>query len=177
MSKEKDEMWSDWTDHEVPDEKTKSQIKREMQDLQDLGVELVKLSSSQLDKIAMSDSLRSAINHCQRITSNGARVRQQQLIGKLMREENVEPIQQGLNEIRFSAQKQAQAFHQLERWRDRLIKEGDGALNEYLQEHPSADRQQLRTLIRQAQKEASENKAPAAARELFRILRDLVAEQ
>ncbi len=174
MSKEKDELWSDWADQTPPEEKTKSQIKREMEDLQDLGTELVKLSPSQLDKIPMSDKLREAIDLCQRITSHGAMVRQRQLIGKLMREEDVEPIQRSLNELRFSAQKQAQQFHQHERWRDRLIKEGDPALNDYMQQFPQADRQQLRTLIRQAQKEEKENKPPAASRELFRQLRDHV---
>jgi len=176
MTREHDEQWPGWSEGDLGEEKTKSQIKREMQELQDLGTELVKLSPSQLGKIPMSDKLRDAIDLCQRITSHGAMVRQRQLIGKLMREEDVEPIQRSLNELRFCAQKQAQDFHQLERWRDRLINEGDVALNDYLQQHPSVDRQPLRTLIRQAQKELKDHKPPTAARELFRTLRDLIKE-
>lgn len=176
MSREHDEHWPDWSETTPPEEKTKSQIKREMLGLQDLGEELVKLSQSQLEKIPMSDKLRDAIALAQRITSNGAMVRQLQFIGKLMRDEDVEPVQRALNELRFSAQKQAQHFHQLERWRDRLIAEGDVALTELMQLHADADRQQLRQLIRQAQKEQKESKAPAAARELFRVLRDIMAE-
>lgn len=175
MSREQDEHWPGWSEETPSEEKTKSQIKREMLALQDLGAELVKLSPSQLEKIPMTEKLRDAIALAQRITSNGAMVRQLQFIGKLMREEDVEPIQRSLNELRFSAQKQAQHFHQLERWRDRLINEGDNALNDLLAQHTEADRQQLRQLIRQAQKEQKENKAPAAARELFRVLRELFA--
>lgn len=176
MSREHDEHWPDWSTPELGDEKTKSQIKREMQALQDLGTELVKLSASQLEKIPMSDKLRDAITLAQRITSNGAMVRQLQFIGKLMREEDEEPIQRALNELRFSAQKQAQHFHQIERWRDRLIAEGDTALNELLQHHSDVDRQHLRQLIRHAQKEQKENKTPVAARELFRELRNILGE-
>jgi ribosome-associated protein len=63
--------------------------------------------------------------------------------------------------------------HKLEEWRDRLIRDGDNALGEALETFPNADRQQLRQMIRQAQKETEQNKPPKTARTLFRYLRDL----
>ena len=164
-------------DYNLPDEladdiPSKSQRKREMHALQDMGAELVELPSVQLDKLPLSDRLRDAIDQCKEIRSHEAHRRQLQFIGKLLRDVDIEPLQQALEQLRQSAKIANQKFHQLERWRDRLIAEGDDALNAFLSEYPHADRQQLRQLIRTAQKEAAQNKPPAAARELFRTLRD-----
>lgn len=167
------EEWQENTDLVEIEEKSKSQVKREMLALQALGAELVAMPAVQLAKVPMSEKLRDNIELCQRITAHGGRDRQLQFIGRIMRDEEMEPLHQALEDIRFSAKKQAQKFHVLERWRERLIADGDSALSDYLVEHPDADRQQLRTLIRQAQKEAKENKAPSAARELFKVLRGL----
>lgn len=168
-----EDAWPEGYDPDAPEEKSKSQVKREMLALQALGTELVELPATQLDKLPLSIKLRDAIDLCQRISSHGARTRQLQFIGRIMRDEEAEPLQRALDEIRYSARKQAQQFHQIERWRDRLIAEGDNALNDLLAEFPHAERQPLRTLIRQAQKELKEQKPPTASREIFRVLRDL----
>lgn len=166
-------------DYNLPDEigdelPSKSQRKREMHALQDIGEELVELAAAQLDKLPLPDKLRDAIDQCQQIRAHEARRRQLQFIGRLLRDVDAEPLQVALEQLRQHAKLATQQHHQLERWRDRLIAEGDSALNELLQLHPTADRQQLRQLIRTAQKEAEQNKPPAAARELFRSLRDLL---
>lgn len=153
---------------------SKSQRKREMHALQDMGAELVELTASQLDELPLPESLRDAVAQCQKIRANEARRRQLQFIGRLLRDVDAEPIQHALELLRQNAKLAAQQHHQLERWRDRLIAEGDEALNELLQQFPDADRQQLRQLIRTAQKEAEQGKPPAAARELFRNLRGLI---
>ena len=165
-------------DYNLPDEladdiPSKSQRKRDMHALQDIGAELVELPLAQLDKLPLPDRLRDAINQCKEIRSHEAHRRQLQFIGKLLRDVEVEPLQQALAQLQQHAKIANQKFHQLERWRDRLIAEGDDALNAFLTEHPHADRQQLRQLIRTAQKEATQNKPPAAARELFRSLREM----
>jgi ribosome-associated protein len=45
-----------------------------------------------------------------------------------------------------------------------------------LHEAPGADRQHLRTLARRAEQELRDNRPPAAARALFKALRELLAE-
>jgi len=165
-------------DYNLPEEvglepPSKSQRKRDMHALQDMGAELVDLAANQLDKLPLTESLRDAVDQCQKIHSHEARRRQIQFIGKILRDVDPEPLLHALEQLRQHAKLAAQKHHVLERWRDRLINEGDDALTTLLTEYPKADRQQLRHLIRTAQKETEQDKPPAAARELFRALRSL----
>jgi ribosome-associated protein len=155
---------------------SKSQMKREMLALQALGEELVKLPNDQFNKMELPDDLRNAILEARRIHQRGAHKRQLQYIGRLMRDIDAEPIQEQLDTLRGHSQRAAQELHHLERWRDRLLHEGDAALEELLQQYPDADRQNLRQLQRNAHKEALANKPPRAARAMFRYLRELFAE-
>ncbi len=81
------------------------------------------------------------------------RRRQLQLIGKMLRQRDVEPIRQALDKLKNRHNQQVVLFHKLENLRDRLIDQGDDAIAEVLNLWPDADRQQLRTLIRNAKKE------------------------
>ncbi len=150
---------------------SKSQKKRESTALQDLGVELVKLSKDRLSKMNLPERLYLELLEAQRLTANGAIRRQMQFIGKLMRDVEVEPIVEQLSAIRGESSAAKAEFHLLERWRERLL-EDDAALTEWLAQHPAADAQQMRQLIRNARKEAAESKPPKSSRQLFRLLRD-----
>ena len=150
---------------------SKSQRKREMTALQDMGAELVKLSRARLEKFDLPDNLLSAILEAQRLTSHGAIRRQMQFIGKVMRDVDIEPIAEHLAAVRGESAAAKAEFHALERWRPRLI-ENDQALTERLSQHPDCDAQQIRQLIRNARKEESEGKPPKSSRALFRLLRD-----
>ena len=152
--------------------KSKSQVKREMLAVQKLGEELVGLSSSELARIALPDDLREAIDLARRLPQRGAHKRQLQYIGRLMRGVDCEPIQQDLDRLRNRDAAQTAQLHRIERWRDRLLDEGDSALEALFAQHPLLDRQHLRQLLRNAQKEQAAEKAPRAAREIFRYLRD-----
>lgn len=154
------------------EEVSKSQRKREAHALQELGVNLVALPPAQLADIPMSDDLRRAIEHAKSIRAHGGLKRQYQYIGKLMRREDVEPIQEAMERLRLEKTRQDARLHTLERWRDRLVEEGDAALADLLDENPTLDRQHLRQLIRNAQKEKRQDKPPKSARELFRYLRE-----
>jgi ribosome-associated protein len=157
-----------------PDEeeyKSKSQLKREANALQDLGEELIELAPADLERIPMEDRLREAILDARSMT-RGALKRQRQLIGKLMRETDPAPIVQALDTRRQKAMESVRRFHQLEALRDQLIESGDHAMGDVLERYPNADRQQLRQLTRQAQKEATQGK-PNASRALFRYLKAL----
>lgn len=150
---------------------SKSQRKREANALQDMGKELVALSRDRLKKLDLPDVLRAEVLEAKRITSHGAIRRQMQLIGKIMRDVDADAIAEQLAEIRGESNVAKAAFHALEHWRDRLLND-DQAITEWLARHPATDAQQLRQLIRNARKEAAENKPPKSSRALFRLLRD-----
>lgn len=150
---------------------SKSQRKREMTALQDLGTALVKLPRARLDKLDLPEALRGAITEAQRLTSHGALRRQMQYIGRLMREVDAAPIAEQLAAAQGESAAAKAEFHALENWRARLIGD-DQALGDWLARHPDSDVQQLRQLIRNARREAVEGKPPKFSRALFRLLRD-----
>jgi ribosome-associated protein len=152
---------------------SKSQLKRESHALQELGEQLVELPQAKLAKIPMPDALAEAVALARKIKARGGRKRQLQYNRKVMRTIDAEPIEQALANLKDAAGKEAAKFHRLEQWRDRLIEEGDAALGELLDAFPTADRQHLRQLTRNAQREAAKNKPPKSAREIFRYLRGL----
>ena len=157
-------------------QKSKSQRKRDMTALQELGEALVKLPASQLDTIPMPENLLNAVMAARAITERGAHKRQLQYIGKVMRKIDVAPIQEAFNALLNSSQHAAVQFHRLERWRDRLLSEGDAAVSEFMGTYPAADSQHLRQLIRNAEREFNAGKPPGSARALFRYLRDMMVE-
>lgn len=155
---------------EIP---SKTRRKREMLDLQALGVALSKLPEGQFAAIALPESLAAALREARRITSHEGRRRQLQYVGRLMREVDPAPIRAALEGLAGQSA-QARARQQLlERWRARLI-DDDAALTEFAAAHAGTDLQVLRTLIRNARRELNEAKPPRAQRELFRMLRDLL---
>jgi len=152
---------------------SKSRLKRDAHGLQKLGADLLDVPESEWASLGLAEDLVSALREAKRLHSRGARKRQLQYIGKLMRDIDPEPILQYFRQLRLKARQQAQRQHELEGWRDRLIEEGDPALGAFLELHAQADRQHLRQLIRQAKKEHAENKPPKSSRALFRYIRDL----
>lgn len=151
---------------------SKSQLKREMTALQDLGAELATLSKERLAKIDMPERLRDALLEAQRITKHEARRRQMQYVGKIMRDVDAAPLRAAMDEINGVSKAATVRQHQLERLRTRLM-EDEAAFSELAREYPAADMQHLRQLRRNALKEAQQGKPPRAYRELFRALRDL----
>jgi ribosome-associated protein len=159
---------------------SKSQLKRDAEALQVLGRTLVELPASRfaavMAKLDLPDALREALGACRAINARGGRKRQLQYIGKLMRGTDAEPIRRALDVLEGKDRAQTAALHRMEQWRERLIAEGDAALAELLNEFPVADRQALRQLVMKARKERDAGQAPAAARALFKALRELFDE-
>lgn len=135
---------------------SKSQLKREMTALQALGARLVELPRDKLIQLPLAERLHEAILEAQRIKSHEGRRRQMQYVGKLMRDADAAPILAQLDEWDSGSREHAAHFHSLERWRERLLRE-DEALTRYIAEHPAADAQHLRALIRAARREAEHN--------------------
>ncbi len=151
---------------------SKSQLKRDAHALQQLGTELLDVPEAAWQALQLPDQLVIALKEAKRIPSRGARKRQLQYIGKLMREVDPEPIQQYFEQLPLETRSQARKHHALEDWRDRMISEGDTAIEEFLGTRPAADRQHLRQLVRQAKKEQATDKPPKSSRALFRYIRD-----
>ena len=156
---------------------SRSQQRREALAVFDLAEVLVELTDGQLAPIPMPDDLRDMVRDSRRITAPIARKRQLQFLAKHMRREDDETlaaIQRALDHDRADARRDTAELHRVEAWRERLLAEGDGALGELLNEHPDADRQHLRQLVRNAKEERLKNKPPHAFRELFRALRAMM---
>ncbi|NYE26045.1 ribosome biogenesis factor YjgA [Pigmentiphaga litoralis] len=137
---------------------SKSQLKRDSTRLQELGVRLTKLSPARLKQLPLAELLYQAIREAQKITSHEAKRRQMQLVGKLMRDAQIDPIQAQLAKWEGDSQDEIAAFHQLELWRDKLLAD-DEHFTKFMNLYPAADAQQMRALIRAARKEQAANKA------------------
>ena len=153
---------------------SKSQRKRECDDVQELSDKLVTISIDELTHIVMDDVLRSAIEEAHRIKSHGALKRQKHYIAKLMRSIEIEPISRQLQNILHKDDIHGAVFKRLERWRDSIIENGDKGIQNFLTEYPSADRLHLRQLLRNCKKEKENNKPPAAFRQIFKYIREVV---
>lgn len=178
--KHKEQKKQEQSDHESFEDgdelKSKTQVKKEMHELQAMGERLLALPAKVFDRLPLTQRLRDALEESKRITSFNARKRHFQFIGKLMRDQDLDTIQNILNHFDTASDEHNRQFHQMERWRDRLLAEGNATLAEFVVAYPTADRQHLRQLIRNAQKEQQQNKPPAGARKLFRYIRDLAEE-
>jgi len=152
--------------------KSKSQIKREMHKLQALGKQLVELSPKQLVDIPLSEKVRDAIVSA-RTLKHGAIRRQLQYIGSLMPKEDEASIRTMLHKLQQPHKDEVKAFHELEQWRDQLLLGDQDFLNELANKFVNFDRQHVRQLIRNANREQEKNKPPKSARLLFKYLTEM----
>lgn len=157
---------------------SKSELKRQMHELQDLGAAIVTLSKERIKALDLPEKLLDALKQWQTISAHGGRRRQLQYIGKLMRSVDPEPIRRALDEQHRGSAEQTLQLHRLETLRQTLLDEGDNgqqALTDWTRQHPQADIQQLRSLIRSARKDAAaspEQRSGRAYRELFQFLKE-----
>ncbi|HEY9545501.1 MAG TPA: ribosome biogenesis factor YjgA [Solimonas sp.] len=156
---------------------SKSQLKREAQELLTIGNDLLALPDAQLDVIDMDERLRDGLRVWRKITSHEARRRQGQYIGKILRESDPDALR-----VEIAAYWRARERAQLdaERWRDRLLAD-DAAITEWVAAHPGIEVQPLRTLIRNARREravleaaAAENPEAGPAKNTSPYFRDLL---
>ncbi len=136
------------------DRPSKSQLKRESHELQDLGEALVALPQDRLVGLDISEGLLDAVQQYKKTKSHEGRRRQMQYIGKLMRKNEVDAIREAVTAMQLGHAKDSLALHEAERWRAELVA-SDDALTRWSAAHPSGDLQQLRSLIRAARKDAA----------------------
>jgi len=158
---------------------SRSEQRREALDIRSLGEKLVALAPAHLAKLPIPEDLLEHIHDTQRITSHIAHKRQLQFLAKQMRresDETLDAIRDAMEVGGDAAKRETALLHKVETWRARLLDDGDVALGELLADYPTADRQHLRQLVRNAGEERAKNKPPHAFRELFRELRELLAQ-
>jgi ribosome-associated protein len=174
-------MTDDDQDEQVStgDEPSRSQLKREAQAVFELAERLVATSAAELARLPLSEELRDLVERSRRVTQQIARKRQLQYLAKQMRRrsEELPALREALERDQALARRESAALHRLEAWRERLIADGDPALELLLAQCPGLDRQQLRQLIRRARLERERSIPPSAGRELFRLVRQAFDEQ
>lgn len=167
------------TDADDTERPSKTAQKREAHDQQALGEALAALPASRLAALEMPEALRDALHEYQRTRTHEGRRRQRQLIGKLMRQADTAPLQEAVAAARLGQAHDALALHRAEHWRVELVAD-DQALTRWLAEFPETDAQHLRTLIRNARKDAAlppEQRHGRAWRELFQYLKPWLAHR
>lgn len=154
---------------------SRSQQRRDALAILKLAESLAALSDAQLARVPLDDTILDEVRRARATTQQIARKRQIQYVAKHMRrleDDEIAAIRLVLDSDRQQSNRETASLHQLEAWRDRLLADGDVALDAWITLHPASDRQQMRMLMRQAKTEADRQKPPRAARELFRLLRD-----
>ena len=152
---------------------SRNELKKHMQDLQELGEAVSALPPDRLDKLKIDERLRDAIDELRRTKSFEGKRRQVQYIGKLMKHEDPEPLREAVASYRVGSATDTLALHQAEYWRDQLLATDD-ALANWVKEYPATDVQQLRSLVRAARKEKLEpgERHGRAYRDLFRRVKE-----
>ncbi len=148
---------------------SKSQLKRDSLALQDLGKRLAALPADHLARIPLDPQLREAIDLAHRIRNKRSALKRHfQYIGKLLRARDPEPIRAALDEIDRDSQQSIHRHPRAEAWRDRIVDEGNTAIDALLDERPAADRQKLRQLLRNLEQARSDGKKNEQARQIYR---------
>ena len=155
---------------------SKSQRKREAHELLDLAKKLISMTESRLKKMPMDEDLREEIEFARNIRAHGARKRQLMTVGKMLRKRDNEELLKAVNDINQKNRQLNARFHHVEAWRDSLVEGDDQQLSDLLEKCPGINVQTLRQLIRNAKKEVKLGKPPAAARKLFKLLRETDVE-
>ena len=152
----------------------KTQIKKEMATLFTLSEELSALSAVQIKSLELPEIIDKAVIEATKMSHTGARKRLLKYIAGHLHKIDVDPILERLARIKNTSVHAVREHHIAEHWRDKLIAEGNEALTEFLYEYDHADRQQLRQLMRNAQKEAELAKPPKSSRLLYQYLKSLL---
>lgn len=167
-------------DNSVDDRPSKSELKRQMHELQALGQALLELPAHRSAVLDLTEGLRDALAEYHRTRSFEGRRRQIQYIGKLMRFNDPEPIREAIAAYKLGSAKESLALHEAERWREELLS-NDEAVTRWINEFPQTDAQQLRNLLRSARKdakvEAVDKRHGKSYRELFQMVKNAMAGQ
>jgi ribosome-associated protein len=170
MAKKKKDPFAEEIEYEIV---SKSEMKRDMIELQELGERIVALPRKKAMELPLSEMMKAAVRETERVGKNEAMRRHMQYIGRLIRSEDIEGIREALDLLDPSTEAYGRVTGQQEQWRTRLISDPD-AIVEFIEQFPSVNRQHLRTLIRNAAKEMSTEppKAGSNYKNLFQAIKE-----
>lgn len=154
----------------------KTQLKRDMKALHELGKELVELPENKLSEVTLSERMLDAILSAKKM-KKAALQRQLRYISGIMHEEETDTIRLELKRIALPQLQNNEAFHEVEKWRDQLIAGDNNLINELVEKFINVDRQYIRQLVRNASKEAQQDKPPKSSRLLFKYLKELQEQE
>ncbi len=154
---------------------SKTARKRAQQELQALGEQLIALNDTELSAFKLDDRLCDAVRQARSITSHGALRRQKQLIGKIMRELDPEPIRAELTRLRADDVREKKVFAQAEKWRDRLVRDRAAAMDEF-SALVGADDAELRSLLAELEVAFSERDEKTVLRKIFRRVHEILVK-
>ena len=148
--------------------KSKTQLKKEADDIQQFGIEISNLPNHKIKELSLSDEIIEAIIFYKEIKKNSAKRRQAQFLGKLLRDFDLSNVTQEMDTLKAFSRLQVKFEHEAELWRDKLINDLS-ALNEYINEF-QPDLTNLNQTINAARKEFQSDKKSKNYRNLYRII-------
>ncbi len=157
--------------------KSKTQIKKEVEELQKLGVELTKLTKQQIERLEISDKLRNALIDARSIKSNIAGRRHRQFIGALMRDVDPEPLRLALLQADTDIVVESKIEKQTRIWIDKLLTSDLAVIEEFISAYPRIERQRLKQLLRNIIKERKNKKSPKSLKTLEQIIIKCLEEE
>ena len=148
---------------------SKTQLKKEAIALRQLGKVLISYSASELDQLELNTKLREGIDEFKRLpNSHGARKRQLQYIGRLIRECDGKMLQTKIHRLNSSPKQQEQlkSINQqnTNQLFERIISEGDSVITEIAAKQQQLERQKLRQLKNNILKAKPEKRALAESK-------------
>jgi ribosome-associated protein len=161
---------------DAPERPSKTQLKQQSHELQQLGLALAELPDDRLQGLELPERLRDAIAEFKRTRSHEGRRRQLQYVGKLMRGVDPEPLRAAVDAFALGSAVDAMRLHEAERWRVELARDDD-AITRWMQVYPDSDVQRLRTLVRAARRDEAATPGERhgrAWRELFQFIKPYV---
>ncbi len=158
------------------EEKSRSQLKREQQGRRDLGEELVALSEARLARLPLSEETLDAVRDGQRFTRRALQRQLTRIAALITEYDDEQVIRKGLEGLYQPHRDEVRRHHEAEQWRDGLIASDNAVMEAVVARFPEVDRQRLRQLARNANKENEQQKPPRAARQLYTYLHELIEE-
>lgn len=149
---------------------SRTQKKKKAEALQRLGERLVALTDAQIDALDLMPELVEALKMARQMHQHGARRRQMQYIGRLMREIDPDGVADALGRIQSQEDHDKRRFKLVEQWRDELVAGSQTRASWLVEQYPGINSEQLYQLVKQARTEKNTPKARKAARLLFRFL-------
>lgn len=139
---------------------SKTQLKQEASNLQRLGEKLTSYNPVTLRKLPVSDALISAIEEFNRLpNSHGARKRQLQFIGKLMRKIDYDALHQAMLSLESASLKKKKKPPVAISWCKRILQSGDSEINALIELYPQLERQTIRQLYREYMRAKEDNRS------------------